>query len=156
MKDLRIREFRDSDSEDYAMTLLLTLPCDDMEEARENVRTIKSRSAQDARELWIAEVNGVGIGFMLLEFKEETRNVEIDWLDVHPCHQRQGVGHELVLRAQERARAASYMSLTMHTASSNDEMREFARRHGFVESEVLSGFWGEGTEDAHLLLKKLD
>jgi ribosomal protein S18 acetylase RimI-like enzyme len=156
MKHLCIREFKDSDSEDYAKALLLTLPCDDIDEARQNVRIAKERAAQDTRELWVAEADGLGIGFMLLEFEEGTRNVEIDWLDVHPQYQRQGVGHELVLRAGERARAAHYMALTLHTASSNSRMREFARKHGFVESEIIPSFWGEGTEDAYLLLKRLD
>ena len=156
MNRLQIREFDDRDSEDYARTLLLTLPCDGMDEAWENVKIAKDRSKQEKGELWVAKTNGVAIGFMLLEFETETRNVEIDWLDVHPEYQRHGVDHELVVRAGERARAAKCMTLTIHTAVSNTKMRQFARKTGFVESEILPSFWGENTEDAYLLLKTLD
>jgi ribosomal protein S18 acetylase RimI-like enzyme len=151
-----VREFyEESDSEDYARTLLLTLPCDDMNEARKNVQLIMERISKDLRELWVAEVNDRPAGFMLLEFEPLDKNVEIDWFDIHPDNQRHGVGTLLVQKAEERAREAHYQTITLHTASSNEKMRNFAKKTGFEEIKQLPQFWGEGTEDAYLFSKSV-
>lgn len=156
MKDLQIRAFQLSDFEYYARTLLLTLPCDDLDDARENAKIIMERIEKDDRELWVAETGGVPVGFMVLEFQVEDKNIEIDWFDIHPDYQKHGVGATLVQKAEERAQERRYQTLTIHTASSNHEMRGFAKKNGFEEIELLSDFWGEGYGNAYLLQKKLD
>ena len=156
MKDLNIREFQHSDSEAYAHTLLLTLPCDDLDEARENVNILMERLEKETRELWVAESENIQVGFMLLEFQIQEHNIEIDWFDIHPDYQQRGVGEALVLKADERARTLRYQTITLHTAASNQSMRNFAERYGFREEACLPKFWGEDTEDAYLFMKKLD
>jgi len=156
MKELKIRTFQHSDFEPYARTLLLTLPCDDLDEARENVNIIIERLEKEPRELWVAESDNFSVGFMLLEFETEDQNVEIDWFDIHPDYQKLGVGIALVQKAEERSKELRYQTITVHTAESNQKMRNFAEKNGFVEVECLPKFWGEGTEDAYLLLKRLD
>ena len=155
MKVLNIRAFQKRDSEAYAHTLLLTLPCDDLEEARKNVDIIIERLEKEARELWVAESNNISVGFMLLEFESKDQNVEIDWFDIHPDYQKHGIGTVLVQKAEERTKELGYRTITIHTAASNQKMRSFAEKNGFKEAECLPKFWGEGTEDAYLLLKRL-
>ncbi|TFG99119.1 MAG: N-acetyltransferase, partial [Candidatus Thorarchaeota archaeon] len=98
MNELRIREFQQTDFESYAQTLLLTLPCDDIEEARKNVNIVIGWLEDENKELWVAEVENIQVGFMLLDFETETLNVEIDWFDIHPDYQRHGIGTALVLK----------------------------------------------------------
>ncbi len=156
MKELKIRAFQHSDFEPYARTLLLTLPCDNLDEARENANIIMERLEKEARELWVVESDNIPVGFMLLEFEAKDQNVEIDWFDIHPDYQRHGVGTALVQKAEERIKELRYRTITIHTAASNQKMRKFAEKNGFAEVECLPKFWGEGTEDAYLLLKKPD
>jgi len=155
MKELNIRLFQQSDSKAYASTLLLTLPCDGLDEARENVNIIIERLEKEPRELWVAESDCIPIGFMLLEFESEDQNVEIDWFDIHPDYQKSGIGTILVQKAEERTKEHGFRTITIHTAASNQKMRRFGEKNGFEEIECLPKFWGEGTEDAYLLLKRL-
>jgi len=150
-----IRPFQQSDYELYAETLRLTLPCDDIEEAKKNVDIAMNRIKNKNRELWVAEENSTAIGFMLLEFEPKSHNIEIDWFDVHPDHQRIGVGTVLVKKAEERARNLGYKTISLHTAVSNRKMRSFGRKNEFNEESRLPEFWGESTEDAYLLVKKI-
>jgi ribosomal protein S18 acetylase RimI-like enzyme len=151
-----IRKSQKSDSESYAHTLLLTLPCDDLKEAQENANIIMERLERGKRELWVADVDAIPVGFMLLEFEKDDQNIEIDWFDIHPDYQRRCVGAMLVQKAEERAKEHRYLTITMHTAASNQRMRIFAEKNGFVEAECLPEFWGEGTEDAYVLLKNVN
>lgn len=153
---MKIRPFRFSDLEPYAHTLLITLPCDDLNEAIENATSIVERLEQEEKELCVAEKNGIPVGFMLLEFELQDRNVEIDWFDIHPDCQRQGVGTALVQKAAERAKERGLLTVTIHTAASNYKMLRFAEKNGFANVARLQAFWGEGTEDAYLLQKRVD
>jgi ribosomal protein S18 acetylase RimI-like enzyme len=155
VSDLRIREFQQTDFESYIQTLLLTLPCDNLEEARENASIVIEWLEDEKKELWVAEVENTQVGFMLLEFETENQNVEIDWFDIHPDYQQQGVGTALVLKAGKRTKALGYRTVTLHAAASNNKMRKFAEKNGFVEVSCLPSFWGEGTEDAYLLQKQI-
>ena len=155
MKPLRVRQYKAGDDAGYARTLLLTLPCKDLVEAGENVQLIVRSASEGSRELWVADSRGNSVGFMLLEFDDQKRFIEIDWLDVHPDYQRRGVGTALFMRAEESARAQNCQFITVHTACSNTRMREFGRVNGFEEVDRLHHFWGTGTEDAYLLRKSL-
>jgi ribosomal protein S18 acetylase RimI-like enzyme len=151
-----VREFREvSDFEAYARTLLLTLPCENLEEAREEAHSIMKRLTEDVRELWVAEVGGSSAGFMLLEFELMNKNAEIDWFDIHPDYQRKGVGTILVQKAEKRALVYHCQTITLHTAASNVRMQEFAKKNGFEEIKRLPKFWGEGTEEAYLFSRNV-
>jgi GNAT superfamily N-acetyltransferase len=73
-------------------------------------------------ELWVAEVNGVAVGFMAIvgDF--------IDQLYVDPDHQRRGVGHALI----EHARQLSPSGLRLFTFQSNANGRAFYEKEGFA------------------------
>lgn len=153
---ISVRPSQECDFEPYAHTLLLTLPCEDLDEARENVNIAIERSEKESRELWVAEVETAPVGFMLLEFEAEEKNIEIDWFDVHPDYQRIGVGTTLFHKAEERAKELKYETISMHTAVSNHKMQGFGKKNGFSEEARLPEFWGEKTEDAILLIRRLE
>ena len=153
MMKILVRAFQQNDYEAYAETLLFTLPCDNMEEAKKNVDVVVNRIKNKNRELWVAEANAAAIGFMLLEFEPEDNNIEIDWFDIHPDLQKSGVGSALILKAEDRVRELGYQTLSFHTAASNYKMLNFGKKNGFEQESRLPEFW---TEDAYLLRKKID
>lgn len=158
-----VRPYRDEDFDDYAHTLLKTWPCEDIREARENVAMAVKRTKENGEEeIWVAEVEGKAVGFMLLEFTRvwghqdesfEDEAVGIDWLDVHPDFQRKGIGRELIRKAEERGREKGLHHLFMHTAVNNLDMINFASENGFKFAKYIEEFWGKGTGDAFLLVK---
>jgi ribosomal protein S18 acetylase RimI-like enzyme len=160
-----IHPFLDRDFDDYAETLFKTWPCDDIQEARQNVTIAVNRIRESKNEeIWVAEVKGRAIGFMLLEFtkvwghKGEAFNdkaVGIDWFDVHPDFQHKGIGSHLLRKAEERAKEKKLSRLFMHTSTQNLKMINFASTKGFRFVKYLKEFWGKGTEDAFLLIKDL-
>jgi len=115
-------------------------------------------------EIWVAEVEGRAVGFMLLEFTKvwghkgeafEEEAVGIDWFDVHPGFQRKGIGKELLRKAEDRGRERGLRLLFTHTSVRNLAMINFASRNGFKFDKYLEEFWGKGTGDAFLLVKEL-
>ena len=160
-----VRPYLEKDFEDYANTLLRTWPCGNIQEARQNVTMAVNRTrANMNEEIWVAEVEGKAIGFMLLGFtkvwghKGEAFNSEavgIDWFDMHPDFQRKGIGNRLLRKAEERAGEKRLSRIFMHTSIQNLKMINFASRNGFTFVKCLKEFWGKGTEDAFLLVKEL-
>ena len=154
----------DKDFEDYADALLKTWPCESIKEARENVTIAvnKAKEGKEGEEIWVAEVEGRAVGFMLLEFTRvwghageafEEMAACINWFDVHPNYQRQGIGQELLLKAEGRAKEGGFKRIFAHTATSNLAMINFASKNGFKFAKHLKEFWGKGTGDAFLLIK---
>jgi len=156
----------DKDFDDYADTLLQTWPCESVKEARDNVAIAvkKTEEGKEGEEIWVAEIEGRAVGFMLLGFTNvwghageafEEKAVCIDWFDVHPDFQRQGIGEELLHSAEGRAKEKGFSRIFAHTATSNLAMINFASKNGFKFTKHLKEFWGNGTSDAYLLIKDL-
>jgi ribosomal protein S18 acetylase RimI-like enzyme len=115
-------------------------------------------------EIWVAEVEGKAVGFMLLGFTKvwghkgeafNDKTLGIDWFDVHPDFQRKGIGSCLLRKAEEIAKEKKISCLFMHTSTQNLKMINFASKNGFKYVKYLKEFWGNGTEDAFLLIKDL-
>ncbi len=158
-----VRPYADRDFDDYADTLLRTMPCANHEEAGKSAEDAVKRSTT-GEELWVAELDGRAVGFILLDFtrvwghkgesfKEE--GVCIDWLDVNPDFQRKGIGEELIRKAEARASQKRLDLLFAHTTVDNNAMMGFASKNGFKVTKRIGEFWGEGTKDAFLLEKAL-
>lgn len=160
-----IRPYSEKDFDDYANTLLETWPCNNVKEARENasIAAKKARENQNV-ELWVAEVEGKAVGFILLEYTRvwghrgesfDQEAVCIDWLDVHPGFQERRIAGQLLSKAQERGRARGLRLLFMHTSVKNLAMINFASKNGFKFEKYLKDFWGEGSGNAFLLTKEI-
>jgi len=160
-----IRPYSDRDFEEYAETLLQTWPCDSIQEARENVtQAVKRVERNENEEIWVAEVEGKAVGFILIGFTEVwghrgesfgNEAVGVDWFDVHPKFQRRGIGKDLLQKAEERGREKGLHHLFMHTSAKNLSMINFASMNGFRFEKYLEEFWGKGTGDAFLLVKQI-
>jgi len=165
MPHLLIRPYSEGDFNDYAETLLRTWPCDDVQEARENVTQAVNRIKTDKEsEIWVAEADGKAVGFILLEFTKvwghkgesfEEEAVGINWFDIHPDYQKKRVGRRLLQKAEEMGRQKRLRQLFTHTSVRNLAMVNFASRNGFRFARYLEEFWGKGTGDAFLLVKRL-
>ena len=160
-----IRPYKDTDFDDYAETLLRTWPCDDIQEARNNVeQAIKRVETNKNEEIWVAEVDGKAVGFILMGFTRvwgrkgesfEEEAVGIDWFDANPDYQGKSISTKLLHKAEEKAREKGLHTLFMHTSTRNLAIINFAARNGFKFQMYLDEFWGKGTDDAFLLVKEI-
>jgi len=159
-----IRLYKNTDFDDYASTLLLTWPCDSIQEARENVMLAVKRLEMGDEEIWVADVAGKAIGFITIGFTKvwghkgesfENEAVGVDWFDVHPDYQRKGIAMQLLKKAEERGREKGLHLLFMYTSVKNLPMINFASKNQFRFDRYLEEFWGKGTGDAFLLVKDL-
>ena len=158
-----IRRFVERDTDDYASTLLRTLPCESIEEARDDVNIVLGR-VDGGEELWVAELDGHAVGFALLEFTRfwgdeseafQEEGICIDWLDVHPNFQRLGVGKALLSKTEERAREKGLQRVFMHTFVDNDPMLRFSEKTGFRLTRRMKLRWKDGARDGFLMEKIL-
>jgi len=160
---LSIRPYLDRDFDDYAQTLLRTLPCKNMNEARENVEIILKR-VKEREELWVAVLDEQAVGFALLDFTSvwgrngesyEDEGVCVDWLDVHPAFQRKGIGLALIRKAEERGRERLLSRIFMHTSVDNAAMLCLSEKSAFSVARRLVLRWGDTDKDGVLLEKEL-
>jgi ribosomal protein S18 acetylase RimI-like enzyme len=159
----KIRPYMESDFEDYALTLLETWPFDNIKEARENVlQAVKRVKKNENEEIWVAEVEGKAVGFILIGFSKiwgrkgesfDEEAVGIDWFDVDPKFQGKGIGKELLRTAEERGKEKGLHKIFMHTLIKNLKMMNFASKNGFRFTKYLEKFYG--IDDAFLLVKQI-
>jgi len=125
---------------------------------------VKRVKDSENEEIWVAEVEGGAVGFILLGFTKvwghmgeafDEEAVGVNWFDVHPDFQNRGIGGALLRKAEERGREKGLHKVFMHTSVKNLSMINFASRNGFTFAKYLTEFWGQGTGDAFLLVKEL-
>jgi ribosomal protein S18 acetylase RimI-like enzyme len=68
----------------------------------------------------------------------------INYLAVHPDHQRSGIGRRMMEEAENRLRAAGCPKINLQVRSSNGAVIEFYERIGFKRDDVVS--LGKGLE----------
>ncbi len=158
-KKFFIRPFELKDSEDYANTLLKTWPHDSIEEARKDVIIAQQWVKEAGNELWVAATNDQAVGFILIKSEQEwgpdgerfdQDALLIDWFDVHPDFQRQGVGTRLLKQAEKRAIEKGISLIYAHTFVSNLPMLNFSSKQGFKFQAFITG-----PTDRYLLVKRL-
>ena len=82
---------------------------------------------------------------------------DIYWIAVDPPFQRGGVGKKLMMRAEERIRAASGRRIYVETSSKPlyESTRKFYQKCGYTEEAVLAEFYAPGDSKV-ILCKALD
>jgi ribosomal protein S18 acetylase RimI-like enzyme len=135
----KLRKYDNRDFVDYATTLEKTTSWKKKAGTELKVR-LEKLTRRD--QVWVAEVNGRGVGFMILSPNKDG-SLEVDWLDVHPDFQRMGIGTLLVEKAAKTARAKNIMWLSIHTHTTNKEMIGFAAKNGFYVLEKIKDFYGK-------------
>jgi GNAT superfamily N-acetyltransferase len=76
----------------------------------------------------LAIVNETPIGY--LSFQDEAEALLLNKLHLHPDHQGQGRGSEIILRIIEMARSA-HKPIQLSVLATNPRARRFYERHGF-------------------------
>jgi GNAT superfamily N-acetyltransferase len=111
---------------------------------------VKPLLAQPENLFFIAEVDGVAVGYAYAELQEWpetpfTRAREMIYLhhiSVRPAHRRQGVGSALMGAVRDAATGAGITPIVLDVWTFNEEARTFFRRRGFAaHSEKL---WSRG------------
>jgi ribosomal protein S18 acetylase RimI-like enzyme len=135
----QLRRYDNRDFVDYVATLEKTTPW-----KKRAGTELKARLEKLTRrdQVWIAEVNGRAVGFMILSPKKDG-SLEVDWFDVHPDFQRMGIGTLLVEKAAKVARAKNIMWLSIHTHVTNKGVIGFADKNGFYLFEKIKDFYGK-------------
>ena len=90
--------------------------------------------------IWIAEEDGLPVGYLLAIFHEAPENpfararrwCEIDQVAVNPSRRRRGIARALILNAVSWAKAAGISQVEAASWSFNDGAHELFRRLGFV------------------------
>jgi [ribosomal protein S18]-alanine N-acetyltransferase len=77
--------------------------------------------------------------FAVMRFGDETAHLIL--LCVRPRRQRQGVGRRLIAWLVESARVAGMASIQVELRAGNAPASAFYRRLGFVETELLAGYY---------------
>jgi ribosomal-protein-alanine N-acetyltransferase len=95
------------------------------------------------RESWVAELNGVVIGFLVL-LPLPPGEAEVLNIAVSPDFQRRGVGRALLNRASPR-------TLHLEVRESNAAARAFYQSLGFQETGRRRAYYQHPSEDAILL-----
>lgn len=70
---------------------------------------------------WIAEENAELIGFSIVEWSvgQSEPSAYIQTIEVHPAFRGRGIGAELLVRAEDSARAAGARSIDLHVDTEN-------------------------------------
>jgi ribosomal protein S18 acetylase RimI-like enzyme len=82
--------------------------------------------------VFVAELEGTPAGYVALE--ENERAVRIEQLCVHPAHEEEGVGRQLLEWAEGYAISAGAARLQVVVESANARAVSFYRGRGFVEA----------------------
>lgn len=85
-----------------------------------------------AREIEVAEANGVLLGMVALSHDAEARRLTVDLLAVAPEAQGCGVGRCLLTHAEALARQHGAGSIHLHTVAAYDRLLGFYARAGFA------------------------
>jgi GNAT superfamily N-acetyltransferase len=90
------------------------------------------RAAVTDTEAWVAESDAEVVGFLLLVGEEDALLLEN--VAVLPSHHGQGVGHALLVLAEERATALGHSRIRLYTHETMVENRQLYERNGYVET----------------------
>ena len=128
-----LRQYRQADREALVslwITCALTRPWNDPD------RDIDRKLAWDAPNLLVLEEDGELIGSVMIGY--EGHRGWVNYLAVHPDHQRRGLGQVLMEEAERRLRELGCVKVNLQIRTSNEATAEFYRRIGYVVDDVVS------------------
>ncbi len=161
---VKIRRYKDCDFNDYVSILEKTWP-QSHEDAKETIENRLKTLEDKGEQIWIAEIDGKAVGFILIYFENPPSPPElglegewlvVDWFDVHPDFQRKGLGTLLLKKAEQIAKRRNVSAIYAVTAVDNEKMLNFSRKNRLKIIKRMKDFWGKGTGDAFLLTKSVE
>jgi ribosomal protein S18 acetylase RimI-like enzyme len=99
-------------------------------------RDIDRKLANDAQNLLVIERAGDIIGSVMVGY--DGHRGWINYLAVHPSHQRQGFARQLTVEAERRLREVGCAKVNLQVRSSNARAHDFFSRIGYVPDAVVS------------------
>jgi ribosomal protein S18 acetylase RimI-like enzyme len=99
-------------------------------------RDIDRKLAWDAANLVVLEDADELIGSVMVGY--EGHRGWVNYLAVHPGHQRQGLGRLLMDEAERRLRELGCAKVNLQIRTSNKAAAEFYRRMGYAVDDVVS------------------
>lgn len=99
-------------------------------------RDIDRKLTWDAPNLLVLEDDGGLIGSVMVGY--EGHRGWVNYLAVHPDHQRQGLGRVLMDEAERRLRELGCAKVNLQIRTSNEATVEFYRRIGYALDDVVS------------------
>jgi len=99
-------------------------------------RDIDRKLARDGDNLLVLEEDNQLIGSVMVGY--EGHRGWVNYLAVHPDHQRQGLGRLLMDEAERRLRDLGCAKVNLQVRASNETAREFYRQIGYTIDEAVS------------------
>jgi len=99
-------------------------------------RDIDRKLARDGDNLLVLEEDNQLIGSVMVGY--EGHRGWVNYLAVHPDHQRQGLGRLLMNEAERRLRDLGCAKVNLQVRASNETAREFYRQIGYTVDEAVS------------------
>ena len=90
------------------------------------------RAVVDETEAWVAEADGVVIGFLVLVGTSD--GMLLEGVAVRPSHQGVGAGRALLTLAEDQARTQGYPCLRLYTSAAMIEHQRLYERIGYAET----------------------
>jgi 8-oxo-dGTP pyrophosphatase MutT (NUDIX family)/GNAT superfamily N-acetyltransferase len=139
--EAKIREARHTDARQcadvYLRSRAFALPTVPVAHAESDVRRWMADDVVGRTDMWVAEVDGVVVGLMVLDHGRDGAWIEQLYLDPSWCGR--GLGDRFVELAKGRASEG----LQLWTFQANGPAQRFYERHGFVEEERTDGTGNE-------------
>ena len=111
------------------------------------------RSLRDpATNTIVAREPGVLAGFAIMKYREEDAHLLL--MAVHSSRRRQGVASALLDWLEVTARVAGIASIRVEARETNFAARQFYGKHGYMQVELLRGYY-ENRDDAVVLRRLL-
>jgi len=131
--DLVLRSYRPGDRE--ALVALWSI-CELTRPWNNPHRDIDRKLARDGDNLLVLEEDNQLIGSVMVGY--EGHRGWVNYLAVHPDHQRQGLGRLLMNEAERRLRDLGCAKVNLQVRASNETAREFYRQIGYTVDEAVS------------------
>jgi len=104
--------------------------------------------------VFVAEISGDIVGFAIVMYRAWLGIAYLDYIQVATKWSSKGVGHRLIEKCIEWARAKSARILYTETGRDNDIAIRFYKKHGFQITGHIPDYYKKGL-DAVILVNKL-
>jgi ribosomal-protein-alanine N-acetyltransferase len=120
---------------------------------RRHMRRLIERSNAAA---WVAEEDGVPVGFTIVEWTGESlnRTAYIQTIEVLPEFRRRGAGQELLRRAESSAQSAGAREIWLHVETTNEPALRLYHAEGYNLRGLQEHYYARH-RDANLLSKSV-
>jgi ribosomal protein S18 acetylase RimI-like enzyme len=139
-RELEIRKYHKGDFDTYVDLLLLTSQNEYSGHGRRDISRMLELMDKDW--IWVAEVDKMAVGFVTV--RPEKGTVHLVWLDVHPDHQRKGLGSALLETVIRAGKDLGLGPMVAEVWDGNGPAMGFYAKHGFKRKEWFVNYFTNG------------